>query len=93
LPAVNRRRKRLKKKDPGAVRRVGAGGRLVTLYKEFLPEKRVYKWTPHDIEAKFNRYARGEDLGIQHLGGKTIAYNSEVYNECPVDSLWDLTRP
>ncbi len=65
----------------------------VTLYKEFLPEKRVYKWTPHDIEAKFNKYARGEALGIQRLGGKTIAYNSEVYNECPVDSWWDVTRP
>jgi len=65
----------------------------VTLYKEFLPDRRVYKWTPYEIEAKFNKYASGEDLGIQRLGGKVIAYNSEVYSESPVDSWWDLTRP
>ena len=63
------------------------------LYAEFVDFNRLFKYVPRDVEAVMFDQFKNEKLGIQRLGGKMIAYNTEVYSECPVDSWWDLTRP
>ncbi len=63
------------------------------LYNEFVDYNRLYKFIPTDVEPLIAERFRGEKLGIQRIGGKVVAYNTEVYSEPPIDSWWDLTRP
>ena len=64
------------------------------LYAEFVDFNRLFKYVPREVEAVMFDQFKDEKLGIQRLGGKAIAYNTEVYPDgSPVDSWWDLTRP
>ncbi len=63
------------------------------LYQEFVAFNRLFKYVPRDVEAVMFDEFKNETLGIQRLGGKVIAYNTEVYSKPPIDSWWDLTKP
>jgi len=63
------------------------------LYAEFVDFYRLFKYVPREVEAVMFDQFKNEKLGIQRLGGKVIAYNTEVYSAPPVDSWWDLTKP
>ncbi|MCF7914042.1 MAG: ABC transporter substrate-binding protein [Spirochaetaceae bacterium] len=64
-----------------------------TLNNEFVKRGTAYRFVPRYIEPKLLEDIEDQPLGIQRLGGKAVAYNSEVYDKPPVDSWWDLTRP
>ncbi len=64
-----------------------------TMNNEFVKRGTAYRFVPRYIEPLLLDAVKDEPLGIQRLGGKAVAYNSEVYDEPPVDSWWDLTRP
>lgn len=63
------------------------------LYNEFVAFDKLFKYVPREVEALMFDQFKNEKLGIQRLGGKVIAYNTEVYSKPPVKSWWDLTLP
>ncbi len=66
---------------------------IPTVYNEFYREGRMYGFVPTDLDSVILEEAKSAPLGIHHYGARGIAYNSEFYDEPPIDSWWDLTRP
>mgnify|MGYP006298033251 CR=1 FL=1 len=69
-----------------------------TLINELLPEGLIVNYVPEElvdgaksvdvIPEQFR-----EPLLVHSLESKVTFYNFETYSECPVDTMWDLTRP
>lgn len=64
-----------------------------TMDNEFVKRGAAYRFIPKEIEPLLLDIAKDQLLGIQRFGGKAVAYNTEVYDEPPIDSWWDLIRP
>jgi iron(III) transport system substrate-binding protein len=58
---------------------------------QLLPETFVYSWLPPDMAEKIPEQFR-DPLAIT-TNASVWAYNTEVYDSCPVKNLWDLTKP
>jgi iron(III) transport system substrate-binding protein len=58
---------------------------------QLLPEQFVYSWLPPDMAEKIPPQFR-EPLAIT-TNASVWAYNTEVYDSCPVKNLWELTKP
>ena len=58
---------------------------------QLLPEKFVYSWLPPDMADKIPEQFH-DPLAIT-TNASVWAYNTEVYDSCPVKTLWDLTKP
>ena len=66
---------------------------IPTVYYEFYQQGLMYKFIPTDLYDVMIDAAKEAPLGIHHYGARGIAYNSDFYDEAPIDSWWDLTRP
>jgi iron(III) transport system substrate-binding protein len=58
---------------------------------QLLPSKFVYSWLPPDMADKVPE--RFHDPLAVTTNASVWAYNTEVYDECPVKNLWELTQP
>ncbi|MBZ9656818.1 ABC transporter substrate-binding protein [Phyllobacterium lublinensis] len=58
---------------------------------ELLPEGIVTSWTPPDIESDIPEKLRNPLVVVSDAHVWT--YNTEKYNECPIDNIWQLTEP
>ena len=58
---------------------------------QLLPEKFVYSWLPADMAEKIPEQFH-DPLAIT-TNASVWAYNTEVYDSCPVKNLWELTKP
>ncbi len=58
---------------------------------QLLPEKFVYSWLPPDMAEKIP--AQFHDPLAITTNASVWAYNTEVYDSCPVKNLWELTKP
>lgn len=58
---------------------------------QLLPEKFVFSWLPPDMAEKIP--ARYQNPLAMTTNASVWAYNTEVYSECPIRNLWDLTKP
>ncbi|RKX72527.1 MAG: hypothetical protein DRP70_04935 [Spirochaetes bacterium] len=66
---------------------------IPTVYNEYYQEGRMYNFVPTNLKSVIIDEAKTAPLAIHHYGARGIAYNSEFYDEAPIDSWWDLTRP
>lgn len=64
-----------------------------TLLNEFIPEGIVVKYIPSDIEEHVLPAYRDGELYKYLEEIVSVFYNTEVYQESPIKSWWDLTRP
>jgi iron(III) transport system substrate-binding protein len=58
---------------------------------QLLPEKFVYSWVPPDMADKIPEQFQ-DPLAVT-TNASVWAYNTEVYDSCPVKNLWELTKP
>jgi iron(III) transport system substrate-binding protein len=58
---------------------------------QLLPEKFVYSWVPPDIEDKIDPLYR--DPLVLTNSANVWAYNTELFDKCPVTNIWQLTEP
>jgi len=58
---------------------------------QLLPENFVYSWLPPDMADKVPEQFH-DPLAVT-TNASVWAYNTEVYDSCPVKNLWDLTKP
>jgi iron(III) transport system substrate-binding protein len=58
---------------------------------QLLPENFVYSWLPPDMADKVP--AQFHDPLAITTNASVWAYNTEVYDSCPVKNLWELTKP
>lgn len=66
---------------------------IPTFYKEFLETGMVYNFVPTDLKDKLIDEAKESPLLIHHYGMRVIMYNTNAFDEQPIDSWWDVTRP
>lgn len=70
---------------------------VTTLTKELLPQRLIWNYVPTALlggqPADVIPGDLREPLLVHSLEAKVVFYNFETYPECPVDTLWDLTRP
>jgi len=66
---------------------------IPTFYKEFLDTGMVYNFVPTDLKDKLIDEAKESPLLIHHYGMRVIMYNTNAFDEQPIDSWWDVTRP
>lgn len=66
---------------------------IPTVYNEYSNEGRMYDFVPSNLQSVILDEALEAPLAIHHYGARGIAYNSDFYDEAPIDSWWDLTRP
>ncbi len=72
---------------------------VTTLIKELLPQRRIWNYVPTTlldgvVTAEVIPLEFREPLLHHSLEAKVVFYNFETYPDgCPVDNLWDLTRP
>ena len=60
-------------------------------FAQLLPEGFVESWLPPDMKDKIP--AQFQDPLAITTNASVWAYNTEVYDECPVKNLWELTLP
>ncbi|MFB0508582.1 MAG: ABC transporter substrate-binding protein [Thermodesulfobacteriota bacterium] len=71
---------------------------VTTLVKEILPKRLVWNYVPTTLlggqkaESVIPADLRGPPLA-HSLETKVVFYNFESYPKCPINTLWDLTRP
>lgn len=71
---------------------------VTTLVKEILPKRLVWNYVPTTLlggqkaESVIPADLRGPPLA-HSLETKVVFYNFESYPTCPINTLWDLTRP
>ena len=53
----------------------------------------VYNFVPTDLKDKLIDEAKESPLLIHHYGMRVIMYNTNAFDEQPIDSWWDVTRP
>lgn len=63
-----------------------------SLTNELLPLRIVNKYVPYDIAPALREEANTELL---YFVGEVeqLFYNTEVYEQCPIDNWWELTEP
>jgi iron(III) transport system substrate-binding protein len=66
---------------------------IPTVYNEYYKAGRLYNFVPTDLNDVLIDAAKDAPLAIHHYGARGIAYNTDFYDEAPIDSWWDLTRP
>ncbi len=71
---------------------------VTTLVKEILPKRLVWNYVPTTLlggqKAKTVIPAELRGPPLAHsLEAKVVFYNFESYPTCPINTLWDLTRP
>lgn len=64
---------------------------LPALKSQLLPEGFVTNWVPSDLEDGIDPSMR-EPL-VLITDPSFFTYNSEVYDSCPIDNVWQLTEP
>jgi len=62
-----------------------------TVINELLKPHLIWNYVPTELVEVIPEEWR-EPILIQHFGMKVMTYNSEIYDEAPFDSWWDLTR-
>ncbi len=71
---------------------------VTTLVKEILPKRLVWNYVPTTLlggqraKSVIPADLRGPPLA-HSLETKVVFYNFESYAKCPINTLWDLTRP
>src|SRR5690606_33011423 len=58
---------------------------------DLLPQGYVSSWFPPDLAEDFEE--RYQDPAVYAWFQRTFAYNTEVYDECPISNIWELTEP
>ncbi len=58
---------------------------------ELIPEGYLESWLPPDMAADIP--AEFRDPLVLVTSGKVFVYNTETHDTCPIDTIWDLTRP
>ncbi|GGF31897.1 ABC transporter substrate-binding protein [Youhaiella tibetensis] len=58
---------------------------------QLLPQNFVYSWLPPDMADKVPE--RYHDPLAVTTNASVWAYNTEVYDSCPVSNIWELTKP
>jgi len=58
---------------------------------QLLPQQFVYSWLPPDMADKVPE--RFHDPLAITTNASVWAYNTEVYDKCPVTNMWELTKP
>jgi iron(III) transport system substrate-binding protein len=62
------------------------------IYNELFDQGRIVRYVPREVEALLLPAAAEAPLGVHHFGAVGLVYRSDVFEESPVDSWWDLTR-
>lgn len=58
---------------------------------ELIPQGYLESWLPPDLAADIP--AEFQDPLVLVTSGKVFVYNTETHDSCPIDTIWDLTRP
>jgi iron(III) transport system substrate-binding protein len=58
---------------------------------QLMPEKFVYSWVPPDMAEKIP--AKYQDPLVVVTTANVWAYNTELYDTCPITNIWQLTEP
>lgn len=61
--------------------------------KDLVEKGYLYPFKPKDIMEKFADGYKDAEFPTHYLTVSPIIYNTEVYDEPPVDNWWDLTEP
>lgn len=62
---------------------------VAALNAQLLPNDYVYSWIPGDLIGDIDESQ--QDPLVLINDPSLFAYNSEVYSQCPVDNMWELT--
>jgi iron(III) transport system substrate-binding protein len=63
-----------------------------TVYYELYEKGYVFTYVPPDLFPVLAAEHR-DPLLVHHLSMDAFVYNTEMYDSCPFDNLWDLTKP
>ena len=63
-----------------------------TVLNELMKKGYVFNYVPSDLKSVIPEKYRNPFL-VHHVSVDALVYNTEVYKESPVKSLWDLTKP